>query len=1070
MVVELTPNKGFFLNSHFFNLISMKRYFAILIQCLFILCNCFGYRGFALASWESMELYGGQIQALAISPKDSNVVFVGSWSGDGFFKSTDGGIHWENNEYFRNGEVFSIAIGGEQQKTIWVAYSVFLAKSVDEGSSWANYFSAEEERFCYCVVVHPRDENTIYLGCGGPQGSDSGGVIFKTTDGGKSWKKLPLTADHNIRSIAIRKSKPEEVWAVSGREFVDEGSIYKSVDGGESWMPLSTGLKKSWFDEIVLTTDDPPVILVGGGRGVYRSKDGGISWSRLNINDWPEDSWCRALALDPSDSHKVYAQCYNKFSKSSDAGDHWETYDLVVDGAKFELLSVGVDPQRPGVIYGGDASLGVIKSENDGRDWSMINQGISANHIFRTALNPRNPQMMAASTLVGVYSKQEDSPWEVLDYDPSYALAFNPQNGLTLFAGFDGWLGKFSLESGEATYQEFPEQTITAVSFNPSNTDILYLGTEFFSLDRGGLYKSTDGGDSWERILVKSAPINVVRVNPKNPDVLYAGSGFFYAPVIKGNLYKSTDKGKSWRVTSLGDMVINAIAINPEHPEIIYVGSGAPDVDQAAGVFKSVDRGSTWQWSSKGLPFGSPVVDIELDPDNTQTLYAATFEQGIFISRDGGEYWTLLGMSDYWAYDVTSSFREEVSRVHSPSSMANRFYTGTASGLYRYNSAGTGMVMGMITDSATARGITGAQVIANTGGAAYTVEGAYLLVTAAGGSTISVSAGGYSNASRTITVVSGDTVSLDLTLTSLSEPGTILGVVTDVSTESPVEGATILVDPGGYSTQSLTEGVYTLGDVAPATYSVSAFKEGYSVEREGGVAVSGGETQNVNLRLSPLGTGSIEGIISYALSGETMEDVEVSVDPGNFFTTSDSEGSYIISDIITGGYILSILHEGYLPYQRGNIEVGQEETVTLDIELQPCPFSALGLSNKELKKLRRLRDKILLKSQVGRKWVSLFYQHAPTISRYIASDPAVKSGLLELLAALMPKIEHILIAKKVRVTPQLITMAKACVTKLGDKGSHKLIADLHHLITILQDKKTLKQFGVLLENQAQKSK
>jgi hypothetical protein len=222
--------------------------------------------------------------------------------------------------------------------------------------------------------------------------------------------------------------------------------------------------------------------------------------------------------------------------------------------------------------------------------------------------------------------------------------------------------------------------------------------------------------------------------------------------------------------------------------------------------------------------------------------------------------------------------------------------------------------------------------------------------------------------------------------------------------------------------------------------------------------------------LSPLGTGSIEGIISYALSGETMEDVEVSVDPGNFFTTSDSEGSYIISDIITGGYILSILHEGYLPYQRGNIEVGQEETVTLDIELQPCPFSALGLSNKELKKLRRLRDKILLKSQVGRKWVSLFYQHAPTISRYIASDPAVKSGLLELLAALMPKIEHILIAKKVRVTPQLITIAKACVTKLGDKGSHKLIADLHHLITILQDKKTLKQFGVLLENQAQKSK
>ena len=1043
----------------------MKQSLAILIHCLPLLFNLLILQGKALPYWEEQGFYGGQVNVLTLSSKDPHRIFAGCWAGDGLFKSIDQGITWENIAYFRNREVFSIAIGGEHQQNVWVAFNMFLAKSTDGGNSWRECFSAkEEERFCYCVVAPPHDGDTVYLGCGGAQFSDSGGAIFKTNDGGTSWKKLPLVADHNIQSIAIYQGNPEEVWAVSGQEFIDAGSIYRSVNGGESWVRLSTGLEETWFDEIVLTSDKPPLIVVGGGKGIYRSKDGGTTWARLRINGWPENSCCRALALDPSDNHKVYAQASSKFSKSTDSGNLWETCDLTIGPASFQLLSLAVDPQKPGVLYGGDVCLGIIKSENDGAGWDIINQGLKANHIFHTAINYQDPQQIAIGTMMGVYLNRERSLWEVLSYYPSYMLTFDPHHGSTLFAGFDGWLGKYILKGGEPEeYQiPFPEHTISAIAINPSHPQILYVGTEAYSLDRGTLHKSTDGGESWRRVLVKSAPISVIAIDPHHHETLYAGTGLFYAPIIRGNLYKSINGGECWQLTPLGDMVVNTIAIDHTYAEVLYVGCGAPGSDSAAGVLKSEDGGESWEWSSRGLPFGSPVVDLELDAEDSQMLFAATFDRGVFTSRDGGAYWTLLGMSDYWVYDLSPSlFNRAALRVGSSSFTSNRFYTGTASGLYHYNSTGTGMVAGMVTASATGRGITGAQVTATSGGIASTIEGAYLLVTAAGTTTLSATAEGYSSISQTLTVIPGDTLSVDFTLTSLFQMGTISGEVTDCSTTSPLGGATILVNPGGYSAKSMVTGNYTLNEVATGIYTISAFKNGYSMASMGGVTVSEGETHFVALSLSPLGTGTIEGTIRDALRGEALEGVTVLVDPGSFFTTSDSEGSYLISEIKTGSYTVLVSLEGYLPYQSDLIEVGQNETITLYIQLQPCPLSILKLSPPHLQKLRRIRDEIFLQNHLGKELVSLFYEHAPMLSTHINRDPALKARLVELIHLSLPTLDYLLTAKKGEVSLTLITKAEECLKDLEDIPELTLL--VHELRTFLHHQNALKKFGISLE-------
>lgn len=1044
----------------------MNRPLAIWVLCFVIFCCCFGDKDMAGSHWENVELYGGQIHTLAMGSMDSNLIFAGSWSGDGLFKTIDGGDHWTSIDYFRNSEVFSVVIGGNDQKTVWVAHNMFLSKSEDGGVSWNDCFLSDEERFAYCLVHHPLDSHTAYLGCGGPERSDSGGAIFKTTDGGNNWKKLPLIANHNVRSMAIRRDRPEEIWAITGRDYMDEGSIYKSVNGGESWTTIQTGLRKSWFDEIVLTDDKPPVIFTGGGNGVYRSNDGGESWAPLNIDGWPEDAWCRALALDPSDNHRVYAQCYSKFSISTDAGDHWKTTDLILDGAMFELLDLVVDPQKPDVMYGGDVNLGIIKSENHGTDWAFINQGIRASHTFETAIDPQNPDAIAASTLVGVYTKRDDTGWVALDYYPSYSLAFDPHDGATLFAGFDGWLGKFSPLGENATFQEFPEQTVTAIAMDPANPDILYLGSESFSLDTGEIHKSTDGGETWIHLLTRHAPINDIQVDPKDQHILYAGSGLLFAPVTLGHLYKSTDGGENWYKTTLGDMVINAIAIDPVHPEIVYAGTGAPGVDCARGVFKSVDRGNTWQYSSKGLPLDCTVVDIELDVDNPQLVYAATFEQGVFISRNGGGYWTLLGMSDYWAYDVaSSSIDNHPTRMRTPPALPNRFYAGTASGLYQYSGAGTGMVIGMITESSTGKGITGAQVMADTGGVAKTEDGAYLLVTAAGGCTITASALGYSTASQHVAIPSGETVTNDLILTSLSEHGSITGTITDVSTEFPIEGGRVVADPGGYSIQSLAGGDYTLRDIVPGTYTLSAFKSGYGMDIIHGVIVSQGETTGVDFTLSSLGRGCMEGDVTDALSGEAMKGVTVWLDPGMVSTTTDVDGGYCMEDIVTGVYTAHVRQGGYLPYRKADVKVYGNERVTLNIELQPCPFHLLGLSNKVLNQLRRFRDEILLPSQSGKALVSLFYEYAPEISRSLITDPVFKRALLELLEMLMPQMESCLARKLVVFPTNLMMKAEECLIKFAQKDQPEKDANLCEFLAILHDGEILNQFGILSENQ-----
>ena len=726
--------------------------------------------------WRDLGLYGGQIYAIAIDPADPNTIFAGSYYGDGLFKSTDGGENWQSVNGFRNEIVYSISFDPENPHTIWVATAYYIYKSEDGGLTWELFDPALTFgclRYYYSLAIDPQDRNTVYVGTSGPDGSYAGGRVFKTANSGETWEETSLVADHNVWSLAINPCNSQEIWAVTGPEWVSKGSIYRSRDRGMTWSKVQTNLEESWFYIIVINPRDPNILFVGGEKGVFRTNDGGVTWSQLEPY-----SWCRGLALDPENPDKIYAGWYDSgrdesvISKSSDGGDNWVTYDIY----PLELLCLRVNPENCPVLYGGDANLGVYKSNNNGENWHAFSHGINANHVFASA-STKDGEILVGSES-GIFLENGGGTWEELLPFPGRSVAVSPGNKNTLYAGVDWGFGK-SIDAGENwSFVFIPSNDpnrVSSFTINPQNPDILYLGVFYSSGNEGEIYKSTDGGETVRLVKALAAPVNVVKVNPNNTQVVYAGSGMFYAPETPGGVYVSRDRGETWEEKGLTGKVVNSILIDAEQPNTIYAGCGGGS-GRYAGLYKSTDGGEIWEEKDYGIPEDAAVLDIGIDTENSHTLYAATHRHGIYISYNGGDYWTLFGLSDYWLYDILvspshpspSKLRKINERELTP---ASKLYAGSGSGIFKYTGSGIGTIAGLVTDASTATGITGAILSTDTGGTALSLTGSYVMVVPAGLCTVSASMEGYQTSSQSgVTVASGEETTVNLSLMPLSPP------------------------------------------------------------------------------------------------------------------------------------------------------------------------------------------------------------------------------------------------------------------------------------------------------------
>jgi photosystem II stability/assembly factor-like uncharacterized protein len=646
-------------------------------------------------AWDDFGLYGGQISSISIDPGDTNHMFATSYMGDGLFVTSDQGAGWQFVPGFRNIPCSQVIIDKTNPLRVWVTFDMFIAKSYDRGITWSKW-GLPDRRFANSIAIHPHEGSTVYIGAGGADYSDKEGTIYKTEDGGSSWQQLNIVTDEMVTFLAINPSRPQEIWAITGAEA---SSVYNSFDGGVTWALYDFGAPPGFdVDQIVFDPQDPQTLYASGSYGVWKSSDGGGNWDWLGLSDF-----CNVLALDPNDPNIVYAATYspdqNYFFVSPDAGATWAAYSINNLGI---LLAIAISPDEIGRLFAGTIYSGVFASQDSGQTWTAINHGIKAVVVYDSAVNLKKPAELLVGTIAGLFLKDEQNMWHQLTRNSADAVAYDPFDSRTIYAGQDLSLAK-SIDAGETWVETYitiggATYSVASIAIDSSNSQVLYLGTGHYAGNIGHVCKSLDGGQNVESVLALNVPVNTVTIDPSDRRMIYAGSGMFYASSSErsGGLYKSKDAGASWSSPLLSGLVVNSIQVDPKNPDIVYAACG-DSMLAYRGLYKSVDAGASWEDKSF---VADAVTEIKIDQHKPQWIYAATFTNGIFLSIDGGENWTNLGLTEYVVNDLSiyktaNNQKAQQSSIFSAaaSEPSNQVLAGTNSGIVGYTGS---TIYGMI--------------------------------------------------------------------------------------------------------------------------------------------------------------------------------------------------------------------------------------------------------------------------------------------------------------------------------------------------------------------------------------
>jgi photosystem II stability/assembly factor-like uncharacterized protein len=519
------------------------------------------------------------------------------------------------------------------------------------------------------LTVDSQNPGTVYAGT-------SGGGVFKSTDGGRNWTAANSgLTELDVRILAI---DPQDTTTLYAGTHSSTSGVFRSTDGGASWSAVSSGLPE--FPGILALAIDPqyPNTLYAGTQfnGVFKSTDWGASWTAINFG-LPTDPTAQrlvgvtALVIDPRNTSTVFAWVGgNGVFKSTDGGASWSAASSGLPAQPFGLSFLAIDPQAPSTLYAGKSGIGVFKSTDGGATWNSVNSGLPNNFNGASflAIDPETPGTVYAATGGGVFKTADGgASWSAASSGlpmiaPSHVavLAVDPQNPGTIYAGTnDGGTsngtghfgdGVFKSTDGGASWSASNSgltlTSVNALVIAPQNSSTLYAALAGAT---GEVFKSTDGGASWSTVSsgLMLTSVAALAVDPQNPGTLYAGGD--------GGVFKTTDAGASWSAANSGlptvgiaadgsDLVagVNLLAIDPQDTSTLYAGT--------VGLFKSTDGGASWSAANSGLPIGPgepyALGVLAVDPQNPSTLYAGTNANfphhasgGVFESTDGGASW-----------------------------------------------------------------------------------------------------------------------------------------------------------------------------------------------------------------------------------------------------------------------------------------------------------------------------------------------------------------------------------------------------------------------------------------------
>lgn len=635
--------------------------------------------------------------------------YMGS-TGGGVFKTTDDGITWKNisDGFFKTGSVGAIAVAESDPNIVVVGMGEHAArgvmtsmgngvyKSMDAGKTWS-HLGLDKTRHISDVVIHPTNPNIIYITAQGAQYAPSKERgIYKTTDGGKTWKNiLSVNNTTGASSLSMDMTNPRilyaSMWQHQRYPWVMESGgensgLFKSIDAGNTWTKMKLGLPKDFGKSGISVSRANPdrvfaVIEAAGKKGgVYRSDNAGKTWKQVNSNrvNIARSWYYMEIFADPQDENTVYV-LNAPVMKSIDGGKSFSNIP-VPHGDNHHLWINPADNKN--LINSNDGGANI--SFNGGKSWST-QQNQATSQFYRVITDNQVPYHVYGgqqdNSAIGIASRTNDGgidwkDWYSVAGGESAFIAFDPDAPELIYGGtYQGNISTWSRTSREQkSIKEYPELGLSIAPKDSKyrynwNAPIITSPHDRATVYHAGnvVFKTTNQGMNWTIVspdLTKNevdkhgpggAPYTNEAAGGENYNTITAlvesqhEQGVLYAGSDDGLLHITKNGGESWTnitPTGIKDGIINSIDISQHNPATAYIViMRYKSMDLNSYVFKTNDYGQNWTKIVTGLndPNGFARV-VRADKKQQGLLYAGT-ETGLYVSNNDGAYWQRLKLN-----------------------------------------------------------------------------------------------------------------------------------------------------------------------------------------------------------------------------------------------------------------------------------------------------------------------------------------------------------------------------------------------------------------------------------------
>ena len=586
-------------------------------------------------------------------------------------------------------------------------------KSTDGGKTW-NFSGLENAGTISRVIVHPTNPNLVYVATTGNEwsyGGDKG--LFMTTDGGKNWKKLIKDGKAGVIDLVMDPSDPNILYASEWNRIrlrwsdptpQDGDNIWKTTDGGKNWKKLTNGLPETKFTGrvgLAIARSNPkvvyafvdnhnskrepkageldpygrPIQVIPYGVQVYRSDDAGENFTKASTEDDKLERFAGTygwvfgqIRVDTKNENIVYILGV-PMAKSTDGGKTFNVIrgDKGSDRMHGDNHALWIDPNDPGYMINGNDG-GVIVSQDTGRIWKNFFTVLPTTQFYNIAYDMSEPYNIIGSvqdegsfmaSVKNTFGTKVDTTIQGWRYGPGgegTIHAVDPKNPDIIYScSFYGRLMRSQVfKDSVHSVNIFPVKKddeeiyrgewLAYTMLSPHNSNTIYHGFQY-------LFKSTNQGDTWKRISPDLTYNNKEHMG-KTPYAInhQAIVAIDESPIEQGILYVGTDDGRVWCSMNDGSawfeinkglpsgVHVSRLVASKWDKNTVYITLSDRREDNIKPyIYRSTDNGKNWTLMVTDLP-NAPVNVLREDPVNKNILYCGT-DMGIYVSRDGGSSW-----------------------------------------------------------------------------------------------------------------------------------------------------------------------------------------------------------------------------------------------------------------------------------------------------------------------------------------------------------------------------------------------------------------------------------------------